>query len=158
MKNFIFIFCIVAASCCSTKTKTATPTEDIAVSTDNPIAADTVIAVPTPSGNEQTSTAETSNSTVPGCIKKMIEEFRKTNVENPPRKIYSFNYQGKTVYYVTPPCCDFYSDLYDSNCNLIGHPDGGITGKGDGKMPDFHSTKSGEKLVWQDKRGSKTKN
>ena len=28
--------------------------------------------------------------------------------------------------------CDQFSDLLDANGNLIGHPDGGITGRGDG--------------------------
>jgi hypothetical protein len=133
MKHLIFILTIVAASCCSTKSKNSV----------------------TPESTNSTGTTQDSSTALPKCINKMITEFTKAKVENPPRKIYSYNYQGKTVYYVTPPCCDFYSELYDSNCNLIGHPDGGFTGKGDGKMPDFHSTKSGEKLVWEDKRGTK---
>ena len=29
-------------------------------------------------------------------------------------------------------CRDQFSDLLDANGNLIGHPDGGITGRGDG--------------------------
>ena len=29
-------------------------------------------------------------------------------------------------------CCDQFSDLLDAEGNLIGHPDGGITGRGDG--------------------------
>ena len=82
----------------------------------------------------------------------MIKGFEKEEKQNPPRKIYRYTYKGKTVYYVTPPCCDFYSDLYDSTCKLIGHPDGGFTGKGDRRMPDFHTSKSNEKLIWEDKR------
>jgi hypothetical protein len=35
---------------------------------------------------------------------------------------------------------------------LICQPDGGITGKGDGKCPDFDKNKTNEKLVWQDPR------
>jgi hypothetical protein len=136
MKHLILILTIVSASCCSTKSENSVTTGNGSV----------------------TSTSQDSSKALPDCINKMIADFTKAEVENPPRKIYSFNYQGKTVYYVTPPCCDFYSDLYDSNCNLLGHPDGGITGKGDGKLPDFHSTKSGEKLLWEDKRGMKSKN
>jgi hypothetical protein len=71
---------------------------------------------------------------------------------NPPRKIYSYLYNGKTVYYVPPICCDFYSDVYDSACNIIGHPDGGFTGKGDMQMTDFNKTKTNEKLIWEDVR------
>ena len=73
-------------------------------------------------------------------------------VKNPTTKIYSYLYKGKKVYYVTAPCCDFFSDLLDADCNLIGHPDGGITGRGDGKMPDFHKSRTDEKLVWEDPR------
>lgn len=131
MKYLFFAIAIIAGSCCSSKK-----------------AVDTA-------GNTTGKSTTDSSFVVPKCINKMIDEFAKAKVENPPRKIYSYNYQGKTVYYVTPPCCDFYSELYDSECNLIGHPDGGFTGKGDGKMTDFHSTKSGERLVWEDKRGSK---
>lgn len=89
---------------------------------------------------------------VAACVQKLIKKFSAEEVQNPPRSIYSYTYKGKTVYYVTPPCCDFFSDLYDSNCNLIGHPDGGITGKGDMQMMDFDTAKKNEKLIWKDKR------
>ncbi len=100
-------------------------------------------------GTSNTGTGPDNN---PACINEMIKRYETAAKENPPRKIYSYTYQGRTVYYVTPPCCDFYSDLYDGECKLIGHPDGGLTGKGDGKLPDFQSTKSNEKLIWEDKR------
>ncbi len=131
MKYIIFAIVVIAGGCCSSKK-----------AGDN-------------NGGNITANSQDSSAKLPACINKMIADFTKAEVENPPRKIYSYNYQGKTVYYVTPPCCDFYSDLYDDNCNLIGHPDGGITGKGDGKMTDFHSTKSAEKLLWEDKRNGK---
>lgn len=88
----------------------------------------------------------------PTCVQTLIEKFTKEEKQNPPRSIYSYTYKGKTVYYVTAPCCDFFTDLYDENCNLIGHPDGGFTGKGDMKMPDFNTEKKDEKLVWADER------
>lgn len=89
---------------------------------------------------------------VPACLKKMITKFKNEEVQNPPRKIYSYLYKGAVVYYVVPPCCDFFSDLYDKNCSLIAHPDGGITGKGDGRAKDFIKTRSREKLIWADSR------
>lgn len=91
-------------------------------------------------------------SQTPQCIKALIVQFEKEDVQNPPRKIYSYSYNGKKVYYVPAICCDFFSDLYDTDCKLIGHPDGGFTGKGDGKLPDFNTTKTNEVLVWADKR------
>jgi len=56
------------------------------------------------------------------------------------------------VFYVPALCCDFYSDLYDMDCNLIGHPDGGYTGRGDGSFPDFTERRKDEKLIWADER------
>lgn len=129
MKNAILLLCIVAASCCGSK-KTSENTEAVSDPGKDVVVADSAQS----------------------CIQDMIKGFAKEEKQNPPRKIYSYLYHGKTVYYVTPPCCDFFSDLYDSTCKLIGHPDGGITGKGDGKMRDFHTAKSNEKLVWEDKR------
>ena len=82
----------------------------------------------------------------------MIKKFSSEEKTNPPRKIYSYTYKGKKVYYVPGPCCDNFSDLYDSNCRLLGHPDGGFTGRGDGKFKDFAQEKKNEKLVWADKR------
>jgi len=92
------------------------------------------------------------NTAAPSCIQKLIKEFQGEEKQNPPRKIYSYMYKGSTVYYVTAPCCDFFTDLYDKNCNLMGHPDGGITGRGDGKFTDFIKLRSNEKLIWKDGR------
>lgn len=99
-----------------------------------------------------TTQVQTKAKTQPTCVQTLIEKFSKEKVENPPRSIYSYTYKGKTVYYVTAPCCDFFTDLYDENCTLIGHPDGGFTGKGDMKMLDFTTEKKDEKLVWADDR------
>jgi hypothetical protein len=127
MKNTLLLICIIVASCCGAKKTNGTTSADTAVAS-----------------GEMTDTA--------ACIREMIAGFKNEEKQNPPRKIYSYTYKGQTVYYVTPPCCDFFSDLYDSKCKLIGHPDGGITGKGDGKFTDFEKTKTNEKLVWEDTR------
>lgn len=89
---------------------------------------------------------------IPPCLQKKIDQYKAEEKQNPPRQVYSYVYKGQTVYYVTPPCCDFFSDLYDSSCALIGHPDGGFTGRGDGKITDFKDAKSNEKLIWKDGR------
>lgn len=103
-------------------------------------------------GQEQLPAGKVSDTGLPGCIQKMIDQYKSEEKQNPPRQIYSYMYKGKTVYYVKPPCCDFFSDLYDSSCVLIGHPDGGFTGKGDGKINDFKDSSSYEKLIWKDDR------
>jgi hypothetical protein len=89
---------------------------------------------------------------VPDCIQKMIRRFQEEDKQNPPRSIYRYTYKGSFVYYVPPICCDFFSDLYNSKCELIGHPDGGFTGRGDGKLPDFSKERTDEKLIWKDER------
>lgn len=90
---------------------------------------------------------------IPQCIALKIEIFKIQPVQYPPGSIYSYTYNNKIVYYVPPVCCDQFSDLYDGNCELLGHPDGGFNGKGDGLFIDFSSTRSDEKLIWMDDRG-----
>ncbi len=95
---------------------------------------------------------KSADASLPKCINKLIADFKAEPKQNPPRKIFSYSYHDSTVYYVQPICCDFYSDLYDAKCNLIAHPDGGFTGRGDGKIKDFKKEATDEKLVWEDKR------
>lgn len=64
-------------------------------------------------------------------------------------QISSYLYQGKTVYLVTPDCCDQYISLYDDNCNFLCAPSGGLTGKGDGKCPDFYDKATKGTLIWK---------
>jgi hypothetical protein len=77
---------------------------------------------------------------LPACIKQKIIAFAKKEKHGQPQNM---------VYYVTMPCCDFFNKLYNANCNLMGHPDGGITGKGDGKLPGFNIEKIKEKIIWK---------
>ncbi|MFN8246795.1 MAG: hypothetical protein U0T56_10480 [Ferruginibacter sp.] len=97
-------------------------------------------------------TPSVQKDTIPACVSRMISAYKAEEKQNPPRQIIQYNYHGKTVYYVTPPCCDFFSELYDSNCVLIAYPDGGITGKGDGRAADFIDVRTDEKLIWKDDR------
>ncbi|MBN8835472.1 MAG: hypothetical protein J0H76_13940 [Sphingobacteriales bacterium] len=101
--------------------------------------------------NIEDSTAE-STKNLPVCIQEMIVKFSRQEPQNPPHKIYSYTYHGQTVYYINAPCCDNFNELYDSDCRLLGYPDGGFTGRGDGKIPDFNKTKTDEKLIWEDTR------
>ncbi len=89
------------------------------------------------------------------CVDELIKKFSAEEKMNPPRSIYRYTYNNDMVYFVPAPCCDFFSDLYDSKCNLIAHPDGGFTGRGDGKITDFFQRRSNEKLIWEDERGDK---
>ncbi len=136
MKSLLFIVSVLIISCCS-----ANKTVD--ESNKNKDAATPI------TGNIDQSVSDTS---LPVCIKKMIIQYQQEEKQNPPRSIYSYTYKDKLVFYVPPICCDFFSDLYDSNCNIIAHPDGGFTGRGDGKVLDFMQTRTGEKLIWKDNR------
>ena len=68
--------------------------------------------------------------------------------EGSPQSITRYSYHDKTVYYMKAPCCDKYNIVFDSTCNILGYPDGGFTGKGDGKMTDFFKEAKDGKVVW----------
>lgn len=88
----------------------------------------------------------------PLWVEKMIAEFKAAPVGNPPQSIWRYDYHGSTVYYVPPQCCDQFSQLYNADGVLLGAPDGGFTGSGDGRVTDFFTARSNEHLVWQDTR------
>jgi hypothetical protein len=134
MRQLLLIAGIAVISCCSSKKTATNLTNDNTAQTTGMDGKD-------------------EKATLPVCIKNLIDSFKKEEKQNPPRSVYSYTYNGKTVYYVPPICCDFFSDLYDEHCNIIAHPDGGFTGRGDGKLPDFSTARTNEKLIWHDKRG-----
>jgi len=88
----------------------------------------------------------------PAWLDTLIAEFQSEPVGNPPRSIYQYTYRGQTVYYVPAQCCDQFSTLYDSNGNVLCAPDGGLTGMGDNRCPDFLTDRSSEVLIWRDSR------
>ena len=138
MKKLLFILSIAAISCCSTG-KSGNSSTDTSKK-------DTLISKNGKEFNYET------DSSIPVCMKMLINKFKAEEKQNPPRCVYRYQYNGKTVYYVPAICCDFFSDLYDENCTIIAHPDGGFTGRGDGKAADFTTVKTAEKLIWKDNR------
>lgn len=86
---------------------------------------------------------------IPTCIKQKVDSFKVAQKHQQPQKIVEYLYKGKKVYYVVMPCCDFFNEVYDEKCKLLGSPDGGFTGKGDGKLPDFFKEAKNEKLIWE---------
>ncbi len=136
MKTALYILFVSIFSCKCSKTdttKTINATELVSKAAADSISIDSV-------------------ATQPACIKALIEKMKAEPVTNPPSKIYSYWYAGKKVYYVPAVCCDNFSDLYNDSCIIIAHPDGGFTGRGDGKIKDFEEKRSNEKLIWEDKR------
>lgn len=88
----------------------------------------------------------------PACIQALIKEYEANRVENPPRRVYSYTYNGQEVFYIPPICCDIPSIVFNGDCKTIGSPDGGFTGRGDGTMTDFHDKATNRQLVWADRR------
>ena len=93
-----------------------------------------------------------SKSENPQWVNQTIEKFKSEPVGNPPQSIWKYEYKGQTVFYVPPQCCDFFSSLFDANGKLICAPDGGLTGRGDGRCSDFLTARTKETLVWKDER------
>ncbi|MEZ4793754.1 MAG: hypothetical protein R2783_09910 [Gelidibacter sp.] len=91
------------------------------------------------------------NSGIPNCIKESIEALKNQPIQNPPAEVWLWESNGKTYYYFNAACCDQFSILYNDKCELICAPDGGFTGKGDGKCPEFGESVK-KILIWKDER------
>jgi hypothetical protein len=87
-------------------------------------------------------------------VLQLIESHESAPPANPPASIWRYRYKDRVVFYVPPSCCDLPSELYDIEGNLICGPDGGLTGKGDGKCPDFFEQRQEELRVWGDPRAN----
>lgn len=133
MIRLFFIPVLIVLSCGSTKTNQSATAEQKAK--------DSLIV----SSNTQTGNI----AELPTCIKLKIDSFKTVQKHEQPQKVVEYQYKGKKVYYVVMPCCDFFNEVYDDKCKLLGSPDGGFTGKGDGKLPDFFKEAKNEKLIWE---------
>ena len=96
--------------------------------------------------------SQTTQTGNPTWVDQLIEKYKSDPVGNPPQSIWRYEYNGQVVYYIPAQCCDMYSTLYDAGGNVMCAPDGGFTGKGDGKCADFFAERTNEQLVWQDAR------
>jgi len=91
---------------------------------------------------------------IPEWLTSLIQKQEHEPVANPPASITRYEYKGQTVYFLPQRCCDIFSVLYDADGTVIGHPDGGITGQGDGRVPDFFQERKAGRLIWNDQRTS----
>jgi len=87
-----------------------------------------------------------------GRIQEKIRELQRNPKQNPAATVWAYTYQGRKVYRISSDCCDQFNYVYDECLNVICAPDGGITGKGDGRCPDFAANATNEQLVWRDPR------
>jgi hypothetical protein len=99
-----------------------------------------------------TACSQTTQTGNPAWVDQLIKKYGSDPVGNPPQSIWRYEYNGQEVYFIPAQCCDQYSTLYDGSGNVMCAPDGGFTGKGDGKCPDFFDQRTNEQLIWQDAR------
>lgn len=138
MIRFILIPLAIMLSCGSTKTSQTAKTDSANVAQQEDLyQRDSVIA------------PEAINALVPTCIKNKIDSFKLKEPHERPQSVVEYTYKGKKVYYVIMPCCDFFNEVYDENCRYLGAPNGGFTGKGDGKIPDFDTEAKPGKEIWK---------
>lgn len=88
----------------------------------------------------------------PTWLRDLIQDLASQPVANPPASITAFTYRDQTVYFLPSRCCDIPSVLYDASGGVLCAPDGGITGQGDGRCPDFVTARRDERLIWADPR------
>ena len=137
MIKFILIPLTIMLSCGSTKTNQSAKTDS------------TIVEEPAVMNQRDSAiTPEPTVAAMPTCLKNKIDSFKLKEAHEKPQRVIEYVYKGRKVYYVVMPCCDFYNEVYDDKCNFLGAPDGGFTGKGDGKIPDFFTEVKSEKLVW----------
>lgn len=91
------------------------------------------------------------NEDVPNCVRKEIRKILNEPVQNPGAKVWKWEDDANTYYYITSGCCDQFNYLYDDKCNVVCAPDGGFTGTGDGNCPVFQGNIQ-QTLVWEDTR------
>lgn len=95
------------------------------------------------------STDTLTKDSIPACIRQVLNDRVKEIPPAQPLSISSYKYEGKTVYYFKESCCDKFNVVYDDSCHLLGAPDGGFTGRGDGKLPGFFSKAKMIKVIWK---------
>lgn len=95
----------------------------------------------------------TDEDSLPDWLAVLIEQLESEPAANPPAYIARWGYASGVHYYLPPRCCDIFSNLYDSDGTIICHPDGGLTGQGDGNCPELGERLS-EEVVWTDVRGA----
>ena len=138
MIKFLIIPVAIMLGCGSTKSNQAAANADSVIVTT---AAEKII-------KDSVNKVAENIAALPTCIKNKIDSFKLKEAHEKPQRVVEYLYKGKKVYYVVMPCCDFFNEVYDAKCNFLGSPDGGFTGKGDGKIPDFFTEAKGEKLIW----------
>ncbi|MEO8822747.1 MAG: hypothetical protein ABI366_04170 [Ginsengibacter sp.] len=88
------------------------------------------------------------NNELPSCLRSKIDSMAANPGVGEPQSVTRYSYHDKTVYYMKAHCCDKFNIVFDSACNILGFPDGGFTGRGDGKLRGFFKEAKDGKVVW----------
>jgi hypothetical protein len=80
------------------------------------------------------------------CLSRLIAHL--VPDETSAERIWQYSYRGQTVYFLEPPCCDAFTQVYALSCQYICAPSGGLAG-GDRKCPDFLSEARDGTIVWR---------
>jgi hypothetical protein len=95
-------------------------------------------------------------ATCPGSAQALATKIAQLQAKpkgNPAYTIWAYSWNGQRVYLASDQtCCDQFVTLYDECFNVLCAPSGGLTGKGDGRCPDFHQQTTDQQLVWRDPR------
>ncbi|GGF03081.1 DUF6970 domain-containing protein [Hymenobacter cavernae] len=154
LSTFVAAAALLLTTACQHKLAVQTPNDPPNTGTTNPSSsltpAPTSTATNIPVPDAAVATFDTTAR--PPWLQAKIQKLQAEEKSNPPTQIFRYRYRNQVVYYETGPCCDQFTNLYDSRGRLLCHPDGGLTGKGDGNCPDFTKERTNEMLVWQDPR------
>lgn len=143
---------LLGAAACQRNVAVTTPTDTPPQGTTG------ITSTPAPTSKNTTTpvpdapVASFDTTARPAWLRTRIDAHLAEKKQNPPIQIYRYRYNGQVVYFESAACCDQFTNLYDQRGNVICHPDGGITGRGDGQCPDFAKARTEERLVWQDPR------
>lgn len=99
-----------------------------------------------------TALAQETAPALPKWLQSKISKYESMPPSNPPRSVHQSTYEGKTVYYIPPICCDIQSELYDEAGKRLCSPDGGFTGGGDGRCKLFNVGEAKSSTLWRDSR------
>ena len=119
------------------------------------IAALVLLALGCRSGKDSTTSEATGwqNWKHPDWLRQEIIHWEDEGLQNPPIQINLYSFKNDTVVHISAPCCDQFSRLFSMDGTFLCHPDGGITGRGDGKCPDFIESSEWLYLVWNQEHG-----
>jgi hypothetical protein len=97
--------------------------------------------------------APTPLESSPQWVRELVAALERQPVANPPAFLAQYIYRGDTTYYLPSRCCDIQSQVFDRFGTVICAADGGITGEGDGRCPDYFTERREERIIWRDSRG-----